>query len=603
MSTARSSFPPVPTLEFQLKSPSVWPKFSPRLGQLSVTRPGHDTPENRGGKVELLTPGLMASTTRGVIPHLTRDNVRRTPCVKWVHVPFESFLQVDPPIPTLQKSSYPLHTFLGFPPAQHLVSLSLRDPADGREMPPNGKLFAAAHSSRGARKVTCPAYRSYITATRPDIVFSMSDIPFNSPPHSQKRISKSIERSAQWLMSIFTPPNAPLVTEFQDRPTAGLASESISLAIQRLNVFVHMVGGIQPAARSAFAAALLEPLEPKEKQLVQLATLDEGVSGYVFDLVPIRVALVAERAETTASTRHPYHPSLSEVNGTVTESLASLIRASLQDLPVTKLRLVNTAYSPHEMLRLIRDAGVDLFDTYWAQQAANWGVALDFRFPVAPDQGRKQAATEQPKKYQVGHNLYEQQFAHDFTRLTDSLLDDLEYSKRQNDSAAASLHSGKSELAICSCAACSPTWSNDPLLHSTSDDTGIELGKRESASPYTRAYIHHLLHTHEMSAHALLVMHNLTVMDAFMCEVRAVLQRDHDLNSHSGSHGQGMATGSNALPGANGATFFATEVARFEQMYDDGLQVLAEAKVCWAEVDLARGKGRLARERAKASGA
>jgi Queuine tRNA-ribosyltransferase len=437
----------------------------------------------------------------------------------------------------------------------------------------------------------------------PDIVFSMSDVPFNSPPHSQKRISKSIERSAQWLMSIFAPPNAPSIAEFQDHPTAAFASESLSLDIPRLNVFVHMVGGIMPAARSAFAAALLEPLESKEKQLVQLATLDEGVSGYVFDLVPIRVALVAERAGTTASTHHSHHASPLEVNGTVTESLAPLIRASLEDLPVTKLRLVNTAFSPHEMLRLIRDAGVDLFDTYWAQQAANWGVALDFRFPIALDPDRKQAATDQPKKYQVGHNLYDQQFAHDFTRLAHSFLDELEYSKRQNDLAAASPHTGNSELAICSCAACSPTWTNDPLIHSTADDTGIALGKEELASPYTRAYMHHLLHTHEMSAHTLLVMHNLTVMDAFMCGVRAVLQRDHESSSHSGSHVQEvMATGSDELSGTNGSTFFATEVARFEQTYDERLQVLAEAKMCWAEVDLARGKGRLARERAKALG-
>ena len=34
--------------------------------------------------------------------------------------------------------------------------MSLRDPADGREMPPNGKLFVTAQSLRGARKVCIP---------------------------------------------------------------------------------------------------------------------------------------------------------------------------------------------------------------------------------------------------------------------------------------------------------------------------------------------------------------------------------------------------------------------------------------------------------------
>jgi hypothetical protein len=65
-----------------------------------------------------------------------------------------SSLQVDPPVPTRQEGSHPLHTFLGFPPAWNIVSMSLRDPADGREMPSNGKLFVAAQSSRGIRKVS-----------------------------------------------------------------------------------------------------------------------------------------------------------------------------------------------------------------------------------------------------------------------------------------------------------------------------------------------------------------------------------------------------------------------------------------------------------------
>ncbi|KAG2021374.1 hypothetical protein CC2G_006619 [Coprinopsis cinerea AmutBmut pab1-1] len=38
--------------------------------------------------------------------------------------------------------------------------------------------------------------------------------------------------------------------------------------------------------------------------------------------------------------------------------------------------------------------------------------------------------------------------------------------------------------------------------------------------PHTRAYIHHLLHTHEMSAHALLVSHNLAVVEAFLRGIR-----------------------------------------------------------------------------------
>ena len=423
----------------------------------------------------------------------------------------------------------------------------------------------------------------------------MSDIPFNSPPHSQKRINKSIERSAQWLTTLLAPINLPWSGGIQDDSRTASASQNLPPAsIARLNVFVHMVGGIQPAARSAFAAVLQEPLETKEKALVQLETLDEGVAGYVFDLVPIRAALLAEQTDKTASA--------SAVRNPVSDTIASLIRASLQDLPEAKPRLVNTEYSPHEMLRLIRDAGIDLFDTFWAQQAATWGVALDFRFPVALDQDQQEETAKKHGKFQIGHNLYEERFALDFTCLAHTFLDGLEDSKRQNN---AHIKGFQADATACSCASCSPTWSNDPLLHSTVDDTGAARGTTGSGSPYTRAYVHHLLHTHEMSAHALLVMHNLTVMDAFMCGVRAVLEREQNLeyNANPGPHdNKMMENGDEEASNKSTPTLFAQEVARFEQAYDVHLQVLDEAKACWAAVDLARGKGRLARERAKALG-
>jgi len=91
--------------------------------------------------------------------------------------------------------------------------------------------------------------------------------------------------------------------------------------------------------------------------------------------------------------------------------------------------------------------------------------------------------------------------------------------------------------------------------------------------PYTRAYMHHLLHTHEMSAHTLLTLHNLAVLDTFFAGVRRVLSEQAEAFSH--------------------------EVTRFEQIYDGKLGVLAEAREVWTEVSLARGKGRLAREREK----
>jgi hypothetical protein len=69
-------------------------------------------------------------------------------------------LEHNPPVPTLQAQQpgqaanpHPLHTFLGFVPDKHIVSMSLRDPHDAREMPPNGNAHVCAYSLRGVRKV------------------------------------------------------------------------------------------------------------------------------------------------------------------------------------------------------------------------------------------------------------------------------------------------------------------------------------------------------------------------------------------------------------------------------------------------------------------
>jgi queuine tRNA-ribosyltransferase len=77
-----------------------------------------------------------------------------------------------------------------------------------------------------------------------------------------------------------------------------------------------------------------------------------------------------------------------------------------------------------------------------------------------------------------------------------------------------------------------------------------------------------------MSAHTLLTLHNLAVLDAFFAGVRRVLAE--------------------RPPEA-----FSEEIARFEQSYDGKLGVLAEARKDWTAVTLARGKGRMAREREK----
>jgi queuine/archaeosine tRNA-ribosyltransferase len=174
----------------------------------------------------------------------------------------------------------------------------------------------------------------------------------------------------------------------------------------------------------------------------------------------------------------------------------------------------------------------------------------------------------QGRKRNLGHNLYDQAYAHDFTTLADCFLDGASFLANSNSSSKP----------ICSCAACSPLSPSTHILHSSVDTESYPEptgSHRPFLPPFTRAYLHHLLHTHEMSSHSLLAMHNLTVFDAFLSGVRVVLSQP------------------------DGATQFTAQVDKFVELYDEDMKVFEDARKNWTEVEMARGKGRLAREKAK----
>ncbi|KAH9934864.1 tRNA-guanine(15) transglycosylase-like protein [Fomitopsis serialis] len=530
------------------------PCFHPRVGQVSVQRPDGAAP------IAIKTPGMMTATSRGVVPHLSRDHVRLTRAIRWVHVPFETFLEQNPPLPTLQPGSHPLHRFLGFSPEDRVLSVSARDPFDGRDMPANNKDYVTTYCVRGVRKLTANTWAQYGGACNPDIITALSDTPFTPQPHSQKRTTKSLERSTAWLANLrCSDPNA--------------AANSLS------NVVVHMAGGAIVQARRVFAERLVEDLEESEAaQLKPYRRLDDGVAGYVFDLVPLRAALSARSMPPRGAINTLTPTSSADASAVDPAALSELFRASLLPLPTHKPRMVNSASSPHEMLRLIRDVGVDLFDAHWAQRAADIGVALDFRFsivpgltqPVDPDDTTCPRPKLRPSgKADLGHNLYSGEYAHDHSRLAASFLDGKSHVQR----AAEGLPNFRP---VCPCGACSPRNPETHILHSAVDRMSWEtqVVAEGPEPPFMRSYVHHLLHTHEMSAHSLLVMHNLSVLDAFFADVRGVLERA-DVEE------------------------FGRHVDWFLDTYDEEMRIFDEAKVDWAKVEMARGKGRLAREKVK----
>lgn len=300
-------------------------------------------------------------------------------------------------------------------------------------------------------------------------------------------------------------------------------------------------------AREYFSKYLMNNLQGKEGESIRPnASLDQCVMGYVVNLAPLRTAMSACQPVMTMPAE-------------LASGMEELIQVSLDPLPRSKLRIARTALSPHEVLAFIDRIGFDMFDDHWIKQASDVGVALDFRFPVT-NVSKSGSSTAV-----LGHDLYNDIYSYDFNRLSDEFHDRATYTGIDVD------HD------TCPCVACSPIAPSGHLIHSKLQ---IEQFPDKSTgnhyqSAHTRAYIHHLLHTHEMSAHALLTAHNLAVFDAFFAGIRRVL-------------GQ-----------VNGAETFRREIAIFADHYADPASLLEDSRRHWATVETARGKGRMARERAK----
>ncbi|KAJ3510713.1 hypothetical protein NMY22_g15890 [Coprinellus aureogranulatus] len=293
---------------------------------------------------------------------------------------------------------------------------------------------------------------------------------------------------------------------------------------------------------------------------------------------------------------------------------------------------------------LVQSVGVDLFDAGWAQKCADVGVALDFTFPApsspspsplstascspssspsttasdstpsqppsgdASDSTPTESSSPTPRmetipppeegsaqgkaKRQLGRNLYDPVYAEDFSKLSEEggrcacgACKPRKVQRRLYHGVDTPTYTGEApypgELADASVSASNAEVS-EPSERSggAKEDGGVDReargDKEDGGEGFSRAYVHHLLHTHEMSAHTLLVMHNLGVVERFFLGVRSVLSTP---------------------PASTESSAFDEEVQRFLHTYDETWTILKQAQEQWGEVDRARGKGRLARER------
>ncbi|KAI6132553.1 hypothetical protein EDD16DRAFT_1699700 [Pisolithus croceorrhizus] len=366
-------------------------------------------------------------------------------------------------------------------------------------MPPNGNTYVSALCVRGVRKVALSDWREYAYKLKPDIVFALSDTPFATPPYSQKRVTKRVKRSISWFTDMLRPLKRSV-------PSCS-PSASGRLSQHPLDVFVNMARGTSVPAREALlvpphdtarvgpeASRSASP-KPTERRV------PAGVTQYAAKYREANRSSNAKEREVRISS-----PPSSFAGSPVPPDTVLLLQVSLKQLPEGKPRLVTGVRSPHEMLKLIRDVGADILDADLAIAAANVGVALDFVFPLPSDQ----RPSEGGKRKGVGHNLYDHVYARQYGRLSDCLA-----------GAAESQSQFPAPPLICPCITCSPRSPTSHIHHSKVDVQSYEETDRNGyGPPCSRGYLHPLV---QMSAHTMLMAHNLVVLDWILSGVRDLL--------------------------------------------------------------------------------
>ncbi|KAH0522223.1 hypothetical protein TsFJ059_006107 [Trichoderma semiorbis] len=161
-----------------------------RLGKLSFP-----------GKKVVETPNFFAVTSRGAIPHLTPDNLKRHTSVNGVYMALEDFIEKkEPPIQNTPggEGSRRLHRFTALPSNTLSVLGPRRCPAITTPFGNTPKALAV-FTSTGFRNVTVPEFASYVQSLQPDIVLPMADLPHTSATPSSKKLVRMVERTEVWL--------------------------------------------------------------------------------------------------------------------------------------------------------------------------------------------------------------------------------------------------------------------------------------------------------------------------------------------------------------------------------------------------------------------
>ncbi|KAK6352555.1 hypothetical protein TWF730_009379 [Orbilia blumenaviensis] len=249
----------------------------------TTTQPGAATARtgvlNLSKGFTMQTPNFLAPTSRGVVPHLSPDNLEKNTGVEGVFVALEDFIEKAPQrIPPLYTYPSTLRSFISLPSSTFLLLSPRRSP--GITCPKaNSDANLSILTSVGFRDLPIKDYVSAVVRLEPDIVLGIADIA-NTVSPGKNRVQKMVNRTEMWLDELLKMvyPVAAAGEKEGDKSIPAVFAPILPLEKDRQRFYLsHLVDNVEKLAGLVFTGAEFVDVVPEE--LAGLPKLQSDVMG------------------------------------------------------------------------------------------------------------------------------------------------------------------------------------------------------------------------------------------------------------------------------------------------------------------------------------
>ncbi|KAK6339378.1 hypothetical protein TWF718_008797 [Orbilia javanica] len=228
----------------------------------------------------LQTPNFLAPTSRGVVPHLSPDNLEKNTGVEGVFVALEDFIEKAPQrVPPLYTYPSTLRSFISLPTSTFLLLSPRRSPSITCPKA-NSDANLSILTSVGFRDLPIKDYVSAVIRLEPDIVLGITDIA-NTVSPGKNRVQKMVNRTEKWLDEllgrVYAGDNA-ITDEKNGGKLPAVFAPILPLEKERQRLYLtYLVENVEKLSGLVFTAA--ESVDVIPQELEGLPKLQSDVTG------------------------------------------------------------------------------------------------------------------------------------------------------------------------------------------------------------------------------------------------------------------------------------------------------------------------------------